>query len=169
MKLGGISILLLLIFNCCCSQNATFDKKKSHYKVDENAECLYDTDSLLYKKVWRSGLNRIDSIKYYDFERKELRNIITMEGLNSECILWLQKKVKSTFNWNNVIPRDGQGIVVLVFIANEKLEISNVRIIRGIHKSLNNEIKRSFLTIAKDEFKCLKIKSNTYIELLIKI
>lgn len=108
----------------------------------------YDENGLLYKKVWKATTNKADSVEYFDTEG----NIINISTPFWKIILDypnfpfkdIEKIISDGFNWNNVVPREGNGSVLLSFtIIDTSFKITNIRVLSGIHKSLNEEVIRS--------------------------
>lgn len=80
--------------------------------------------------------------RYFRLNGEELREYSTSAQLNQKTIDFFKEEVKNAFNWRNVVPRDGKGIVVVSFIIQRDGKISDVRLLRGIHQSFNIEVLR---------------------------
>ena len=72
--------------------------------------------------------------------------------MNSSPILVkeLKEKIKLHFDWGNVVPRDGQGVVILSLLINCDGSIEEVRALRGVHSSLNEEAVRVAKLLGED-------------------
>jgi len=151
-------ILLLFIYNPVFSQQDTIvikysvrDRNTISYYNEENGLVRtenYDENGLLYKKVWKAATNKADSVEYFDTEG----NRITISTPFWKIILDypsfpfkdIENAIRDGFNWKNVAPDEGQGSILLSFtIIDTSFKIMNIRVLSGIHKSLNEEAIRS--------------------------
>lgn len=123
----------------------------------------YDADSVLFKKVWYSN-GGSDSVLYFDVQGKKIDTIIPFSKLILKKDIAIQlkqikQKIINEFDWRNVLFREGKGKVVISFIITPKSEISNVRVINGISKSLNQELIRAVYNLDKEDFECINDKN----------
>ena len=158
MKVQLLILLLVLqgLF-AFCQVDKTNNLDSNGNKVD--LKLYYDADSILFKKVWYShGVT--DSVQYFDVKGKKLDTIITFDKLLvqnkgiTNNLKQIKKKITSEFDWRNVLPREGQGTVIISFMITPTLEISNVRVINGISKSLNQELVRATSNLDKSDIEC---------------
>ncbi len=130
----------------------------------------YDADSILFKKIWYSNGN-VDSVQYFDLRGAKINGIISFETLVlnrnvNEHLNVIKQKITQNFNWNNVIPQDGEGTVIISFTIEPTLIITNARVLTGIHYSLNKELIRCINTLDKSDVICCNDRENTVLVIL---
>lgn len=156
----NLVLLLLFICNPVFYQKDTIitssikDRNTISY-YNENELVLtenYDENGLLYKKVWKASVNRLDSVEYFDTEGNKI-NISTpfwriILDYPNFPFKEVESAIRDEFNWKNVTPSEGQGNVLLSFtVIDISFKITNIRVLSGIHKSLNDEAARSVKNI----------------------
>lgn len=156
INLLGIILILLIINVSVKSQEV---KRNSIFKGD-TINCqdslgnkiglwiLFDVDSVKYKEVVYSDSGDVSSVKLFKSDGKEISEYI--ENTDTIIANRIKKKIKSNFNWKNINPPNGQGVVFVFIVSTCQGEIMDVRLLQGIHPSFNNEIKRATKQLEED-------------------
>lgn len=101
----------------------------------------FDIDSVKYKAILYSTSGEVEDTKFFRKTGSEIKDC-TM-NLSPILVKKLRERIRFYFDWGNVVPRDGQGVVLLSLLINCDGSIDEVRILRGIHHSLNEEVMRA--------------------------
>jgi len=108
----------------------------------------FDVDSVVYKATLYSAPNRVVHTKFITKNGIEIEEYNM--ALNPLLIEELIKNIKANFNWGRVVPREGKGLVTLLLVINTEGEIIDIRVLRGIHPSFNEEVIRAAKLVEKD-------------------
>ena len=155
MKNFILLILVSIFFSAYGQSLKLTTSSQSRSCLEKKGLCLiYDADSVLIQKIWYSELSKIDSISYFDLNGKEVIGYESEGNIDLECFKLIKYSIDKQFNWKNVSPQDGQGTVMVSFFITSSLEIEDIRILSGIHKSLNDEVKRAVGELEKDVYQC---------------
>lgn len=116
--------------------------------------------SVSYGKCQDSLFTRVDvfsngyTIMYKDLPlriKEEYDHIINQMIVSMDTTSTVSKIIKNKiiecFSWDNVVPAEGQGCAVLEISLDKDLRISEVKVIHGIHKLLDNELVRCTYSI----------------------
>jgi hypothetical protein len=116
--------------------------------------CLkYDTDGILEKKIFYSQQAKLDSIHYFDLKGQRILDFRPDYKIDSSCFDLIHTEVAQNINWGDEL-FDVKGGIIASFFVNSNLEILDVRILNGIHKSIDEEVKRAIQRLNKSILSC---------------
>lgn len=153
-----ICFFLLLLISICFK----IDAQQIDFKVLENIEncseckgiCLkYDTDGILAAQIFYSQHATVDSIYYFNLKGERILGFRPDYKIDTSCSDSIQAAVEQNINWG-YDAFDAQGVIIGSFFVNANLEILDVRILIGINKETDQEVKRAIRIMDKAILSC---------------
>lgn len=167
-----IVLCVNLILICCISCDAQSMISESINSTDQSGKKIglwkvCDTRKILFKEIWYGNNEKIDSVKFFNLEGSEIKNFSPVTSINTECLKAIQDEVSKKINWKEIV-ETVKGGVLLHFYVNSNYDLIDVRIIKGISESVDNEVLNAVKIIDEKTLLCA-IHNNEITQIMINI
>ena len=125
-----------------------------------------DSKKILFKRVWYGENEKIDSLKIFNLKGEEMKGFIPVTSVKIECLKAIQNEILKKINKKEIF-ENVKGNVLAHFYVSESDEIIDMRIIKGISDSIDNEVLKA-IKIMDTTSSCAK-NDNKITEIMINI